>query len=656
MHQPPICFETSLFPVKLANNLHNYQLLPETLDSRQDFSDKDARDFAKKQFADSVFYKSNGEFFLLSNRKEGEKTVPFIKASKVINVKVREHPVHERVAVKRLLKTIMRGLAGLVPMNNRSFMMPFEAFYFISKKSGFKQRYFPLCKVKVAEQDSAVLLSIQVKFYQQSLLSLDQNLAEGENLSYTSKHILVSNTASTDKYYKFVEYVREFDEESKRFMESFWHESIETFAGQRLVKIESLTSGSSVVLPATLLFLIQKVKYQTFNVEKFYLCAKLVQILNTSPILSKLGFKCDQESCKPTLAYPPDNFAYYPHILPDDVNLAQWNVFCFKEDIQKVQVCLHHIVEKLQGHFKKAVNPPKCFFFDRSASHSLAQTMINGIKNKLKNQDELVFVFMNDDCNFDTCRQVREFVQGKTQRLLMMNITKYFNHASGINKKLFKFKLDANEKFVLPSSGKYVLDSIHCFMAFAVDAQKIRMKFYSTKVENRQLVFKSELHSFDSETSAIEQAVALIKTLGPANCFILKSKASHSLVAQLEIPLITAQIPVVLFKQAEVELFPDVVLAQPIKDIKINFQNFRSFLRYEVFFTDRKLETKYETQLVYLNLAEKLYLVNQTESFVLESQGKLGFEQVEIPLSLQFNNKMNAFYLFKSLAKWSANL
>lgn len=653
MYQPPINFETCLFPVKLTTSVYNYHLVPENIESVIEFSDKEARDFVRKHFADGLFYRSNEGFFFLSTRMESEKIVPFIKASKVINVKVKESPISQRVCVKKMLKAAMRNLPDLVRFEQDAFLMPFEAFYFITKKSGFKQRYFPLCQVRVAEQDSRAILSIQVRFYQQNVISLDQNLAEGENLSFSDKHILVSNTASTDKYFRFVEHARELDEESKAFIESFCHDPVESFAGQRLVKVESLATQKSVILPASVFYLIQKVKYQSFNVEKFYLCAKLVQILNASPALSRLGFKCEQESWKPSLAYPPDNFAYYPQFLPDDVNLSQWNVFCFKEDIQKVQVCLYHIVEKLQANFKKTANPPKCFFFDRSSNLSLAQTMINGIKNKLKNQGELVFVFMNDDCNSETYRQVREFVQEKTNHLLMLNIAKYFNNPSGINKKIFKFKLAANDKFVLASSGKYALDSVYCFMAYSVGLDKIKLQLHSCRVENRMLTFKNAQYTFDSEVSTIEQTTAIIKELGPAACFMLKSKQSEQLFIQLHESLVAAQIPLIRFKQTGVELFPDVVLAQPIKDIKINFQNFRSFLRYEVFFTDRKLESKYENQFVYFSLADKLYLVNQAESFVFETRGKLSIDQIDVPLSLQYNNKMNLFHVLKSLIKWT---
>lgn len=653
MSQTPINFETCFFPVRLTTAVHNFELVSENSETPIDFSDKEARDFVRKQFADGLFYRSKDGLFFLSCRLESERTIPFIKANMVINVKVKESPISQRVCVKNMLKAVMRTLPDLVPLNRNTFLMPFEAFYFISKKSGFKQRYFPFCQVKVGEQDSSVTLSIQVQFYQQNTISLDQNLAEGENLSFSDKHILVSNTASTDKYYRFLGHASELDAESSVFIQTYCHEPIESFADQQLIKVQSLASLKTLILPVSRFFLIHKVKYQSFNVEKFYLCAKLVQVLNGCAALTRLGFKCDQESWKPSLAYPPDNFAYYPQMLPDEVNLNQWNVFCFKEDIQKVQVCLYHMVEKLQAQFKRPVNPPKCFFFDKSANQSLAQTMINGIKNKLKTQGELVFVFMNDDCSAETNRQVRDFVEERTNCIVMLNIAKYFNNASGVNKKIYKLRLAASDKFVLGASGKYSLDSVHCFIAFSVSLDKIRLKIFSCNVENRVLAFKSSLYTFDSEASAVEQTAVLIKALAPSTCFVLKSNSTKQIYRQLEESLSASQIPLIRFKKTGVELFPDVILAQPIKDIKINFQNFRSFLRYEVFFTDRKLESKYENQFVHFSLADKLYLVNQSESFAFQARGKLSIDQIDVPLSLQYNNKMSLFFLFKSLMKWA---
>ena len=603
-------FESTLFEVQNAFQFKLFELNFDPSPADLTRYNLELRKFTNLKFPGSEIISQDSKLFLITKKTNDCLTFPIFVEGQKIDLTIIEQKFTKK-SWKILFDQILIKNENVVRVKTGFYWLPFESFYFITRKSNIKQRIFCYFDFNIILTDEKVLISTNLQLYIQKKATFQENINEGFLLKNSKSHLLVLNLNYHNKHFKFLSVNTEQDSRSVYFSKQF--QAFEPQTIQNFVTVACLQTGQSLTLSPDNFYLVEKIKYQSFNIERFYLCLKLVQILNLSPFFQSNETKIDNVSVKPHLSLPPKDFLYEIYPSETEMALSNWCFFCYQKDVDVGTEILYKIFEKLEGRFQLPLTAPRCFFIDKKLPNDSFGNFHKGFENKLTGKEQFVIVLTGDDFQAHETKSVDEYLLSKVRSHLVIDQRSNLQVELERSLALFaRHHIRPRQDITKRTFVTYFI-GIKDSLASESSLYLYSLTFEPEAIKTHQQFIKGTLHELFSYLEDLVKT-SLTKTY----LFVYKNKKGKEFTSKIK-KLIGAveDVSVTLFREAKFGIFPDLKFNFSFNSQKVNFQNLNQIVNYENHFTSRQLEGCFEHQFVECSLTNHFFVLNQNRSFEL---------------------------------------
>ena len=560
----------------------------------------------KRKFLDNFFISQNEIYFFSRNIKE--EIIPIIFEDKKYDFEFNISEITEKRKFEIFFDILLSKDKNLIKIKNNLFLMPFERFYMLNQRNQNRYAIQPLFCYEILNHQNIIYICIKINFYSENYLSLEDALNKKLFIKKSDDFLIFNLYNHSENYFYFDCLVKD---EKNIINDSHFHKN----ENNNFVKLTQISNNKEIIRNTLDVNLWERLKYDSFQLEKVYLTFKIRKLLYRKRQLIHFNLNLHKKTYQAQINLFNPNTTFSLNITEnkDDSTFENWGFFCLKNDIINGQNLIKIIFGKFKTLFPgKKINTPKCFFIDKN-ENDIVQNYRNAICNKFKtNNLSFVLLLINEDVDYKQKLEIETFLSKNKIFSFMMNSNEIINSRINLQNQIDMFSMEYKKNFFGRFQILFKFPKIFHFVKLEIIDSYFFVTLNSFSVSNEMIIDKKilKLKDFNELSENFNFTIPYQYTF-----FLNINKSSEKIIQEYINKNNQINMSFALLKKSSFNIYPNINISPVINDSKLSITNYKNYIFYERYFNDKFLEESYHKQFIYFFLNNELYFLNVFNSY-----------------------------------------